>query len=84
MLICRELKRPPVGEVWKLGERGTSGVVHLNCPWLKITWSVAKRPRVAEQCDVNIQSINHFIIAEFYELQTKEKQTKLCNSQGKQ
>ncbi|GFT48593.1 uncharacterized protein TNCV_3082231 [Trichonephila clavipes] len=41
-------------------------------------------PRVAEQCDVNIQSINHFIIAKFYELQTKEKQTKLCNSQGKQ
>ncbi|PRD19705.1 UNVERIFIED_CONTAM: hypothetical protein NCL1_56614 [Trichonephila clavipes] len=34
-------------------------------------------PRVAEQCDVNIQSINHFIIAKFYE-------TKLCNSQGKQ
>ncbi|GFS73772.1 hypothetical protein TNCV_1458161 [Trichonephila clavipes] len=24
----------------------------------KITWSVAKSPRVAEQCDVNIQSIN--------------------------
>ncbi|GFX48933.1 uncharacterized protein TNCV_2797241 [Trichonephila clavipes] len=27
----------------------------------KITWSVAKSPRVAEQCDVNIQSINQFI-----------------------
>ncbi|GFU35505.1 hypothetical protein TNCV_564131 [Trichonephila clavipes] len=24
----------------------------------QITWSVAKSPRVAEQCDVNIQSIN--------------------------
>ncbi|GFW49414.1 uncharacterized protein TNCV_3059211 [Trichonephila clavipes] len=24
---------------------------------LKITWSVAKSPRVAEQCDVNVQSI---------------------------
>ncbi|GFW84907.1 uncharacterized protein TNCV_681951 [Trichonephila clavipes] len=27
----------------------------------KITWSVAKSPRVAEQCDVNIQSINQSI-----------------------
>ncbi|GFW00667.1 hypothetical protein TNCV_2284131 [Trichonephila clavipes] len=26
-------------------------------PWFKITWSVAS-PRVAEQCDVNIKSIN--------------------------
>ncbi|GFS97269.1 hypothetical protein TNCV_1824381 [Trichonephila clavipes] len=25
---------------------------------VKITWSVAKSPRVAEQCDVNFQSIN--------------------------
>ncbi|GFW93884.1 uncharacterized protein TNCV_4221641 [Trichonephila clavipes] len=25
---------------------------------VQITWSVAKSPRVAEQCDVNIQSIN--------------------------
>ncbi|GFW14412.1 uncharacterized protein TNCV_410951 [Trichonephila clavipes] len=35
----------------------SSGVVHVTGPWLKITWSVAKSPRVAEQCDVNIQSI---------------------------
>ncbi|GFX87992.1 uncharacterized protein TNCV_4374561 [Trichonephila clavipes] len=28
---------------------------------VKITWSVAKSPRVAEQCDVNIQSINQSI-----------------------
>ncbi|GFW73188.1 hypothetical protein TNCV_484141 [Trichonephila clavipes] len=26
-----------------------------------MTWSVAKSPRVAEQCDVNIQSINGFV-----------------------
>ncbi|GFW50254.1 hypothetical protein TNCV_4696721 [Trichonephila clavipes] len=25
---------------------------------VQITWSVTKSPRVAEQCDVNIQSIN--------------------------
>ncbi|GFV51050.1 uncharacterized protein TNCV_4743271 [Trichonephila clavipes] len=36
----------------------SSGVVHVTRPWFKITWSVAKSPRVAEQCDVNIQSIN--------------------------
>ncbi|GFW84957.1 hypothetical protein TNCV_682451 [Trichonephila clavipes] len=30
----------------------------LSTSWRKITWSVAKSPRVAEQCDVNIQSIN--------------------------
>ncbi|GFU00715.1 uncharacterized protein TNCV_4818731 [Trichonephila clavipes] len=34
-----------------------SGVVHVTWPWFKITWSVTKSPRVAEQCDVNIQSI---------------------------
>ncbi|PRD19678.1 UNVERIFIED_CONTAM: Histone-lysine N-methyltransferase SETMAR [Trichonephila clavipes] len=28
---------------------------------VQITWSVAKSPRVAEQCDVNIQSINESI-----------------------
>ncbi|GFT91325.1 hypothetical protein TNCV_2169081 [Trichonephila clavipes] len=40
-------------------ERGaSSGVVHATRPWFKITWSVAKSPRVAEQCDVNIQSID--------------------------
>ncbi|GFT88459.1 uncharacterized protein TNCV_262551 [Trichonephila clavipes] len=31
-----------------------SGVVQVTWPWLKITWSVAKSPRVAEQCDDNI------------------------------
>ncbi|GFW18468.1 uncharacterized protein TNCV_1184951 [Trichonephila clavipes] len=36
----------------------SSGVVHVTLPWFKITWSVAKSPRAAEQCDVNIQSIN--------------------------
>ncbi|GFW24075.1 uncharacterized protein TNCV_4951191 [Trichonephila clavipes] len=28
----------------------SSGVIHVTCPWFKITWSVAKSPRVAEQC----------------------------------
>ncbi|GFY20698.1 uncharacterized protein TNCV_1119321 [Trichonephila clavipes] len=36
----------------------SSGVVHITSPWFKMTWSVAKSPRVAKQCDVNIQSIN--------------------------
>ncbi|GFW57713.1 uncharacterized protein TNCV_2926321 [Trichonephila clavipes] len=36
----------------------SSGVGHVTCPWFKITWSVTESPRVAEQCDVNIQSIN--------------------------
>ncbi|GFS98061.1 uncharacterized protein TNCV_2170511 [Trichonephila clavipes] len=36
----------------------SSGVVRHLTMWFKITWSVAKSPRVAEQCDVNIQSIN--------------------------
>ncbi|GFU32976.1 uncharacterized protein TNCV_4155621 [Trichonephila clavipes] len=39
----------------------SSGVVHVSRPWFKITWSVAKSPRVAEQCDVNIQSINQLV-----------------------
>ncbi|GFU78031.1 uncharacterized protein TNCV_4855091 [Trichonephila clavipes] len=30
---------------------------HVTLPWFKITWSVAKSPRVAEQCDVNIHSL---------------------------
>ncbi|GFW91784.1 uncharacterized protein TNCV_3400441 [Trichonephila clavipes] len=38
----------------------SSGVVHVTLPWFKITWSVTKSSRVAEQCDVNIQSINQF------------------------
>ncbi|GFW21836.1 DUF1758 domain-containing protein [Trichonephila clavipes] len=36
----------------------SSGVVHVTSPWFKITWSVAKSPRIAEQCDINIQSIS--------------------------
>ncbi|GFT88463.1 uncharacterized protein TNCV_262571 [Trichonephila clavipes] len=39
-------------------EVASSGVVHVTRPWFKITCSVAKSHRVAEQCDVNIQSIN--------------------------
>ncbi|GFY03352.1 uncharacterized protein TNCV_1173101 [Trichonephila clavipes] len=35
----------------------SSGVVHVTCPWFKITWSVAKRPHVAEQGDINILSL---------------------------
>ncbi|GFU97932.1 transposable element Tcb2 transposase [Trichonephila clavipes] len=35
-----------------------SGVVHVTSPWFKIMWSIDKSPRVAEQCDVTIQSIN--------------------------
>ncbi|GFX95015.1 uncharacterized protein TNCV_3046471 [Trichonephila clavipes] len=31
--------------------------VHVTSLWFKITWSIAKGPRVAEQCDVNVQSI---------------------------
>ncbi|GFW61450.1 hypothetical protein TNCV_346981 [Trichonephila clavipes] len=34
----------------------SSGVVHVTLPWFKITLSVAKSPRVAEQCDINIHS----------------------------
>ncbi|GFW99788.1 uncharacterized protein TNCV_3420171 [Trichonephila clavipes] len=36
----------------------SSGVFLITSPWFKITRSIAKSPRVAEQCDVNIQSIN--------------------------
>ncbi|GFX43237.1 uncharacterized protein TNCV_2389451 [Trichonephila clavipes] len=49
------------GVVVRRGD-ASSGVVHVTCPWFKITWSVAKSPRVAEQCDVNIQSINQSIV----------------------
>ncbi|GFX04488.1 uncharacterized protein TNCV_900181 [Trichonephila clavipes] len=38
---------------------GSSGVVHVTGPWFKITWSVAKSPRAAVQCDVNIHSLTH-------------------------
>ncbi|GFS63706.1 uncharacterized protein TNCV_1127591 [Trichonephila clavipes] len=47
-----------VGMVFRRGG-ASSGVVHVTSPWFKITWSVAKSPRAAEQCDVSIQSINH-------------------------
>ncbi|GFU70276.1 uncharacterized protein TNCV_904181 [Trichonephila clavipes] len=40
-------------------EGARSGVVLLTCPWFKITWSVTKSPRIAEQCDVNINSLTH-------------------------
>ncbi|GFV22290.1 hypothetical protein TNCV_3923501 [Trichonephila clavipes] len=40
--------------VW-CGSYASSGVVH---HLTKITWSVAKSPRVAEQCDVNINSFS--------------------------
>ncbi|GFX32706.1 uncharacterized protein TNCV_888441 [Trichonephila clavipes] len=40
----------------------SSGVVHVTGPWFKITWSVAKSPCAAEQCDVNIQSIIPIIL----------------------
>ncbi|GFW11633.1 hypothetical protein TNCV_42681 [Trichonephila clavipes] len=35
----------------------SSSVVHVTSPWFKITWSVAKRPRLAEQCNVNTHSL---------------------------
>ncbi|GFY16378.1 uncharacterized protein TNCV_2350221 [Trichonephila clavipes] len=38
-------------------EGANSGVVHVTSSWYKMTWSVAKSPRVAEQCDVNIHSL---------------------------
>ncbi|GFT61969.1 putative RNA-directed DNA polymerase from transposon X-element [Trichonephila clavipes] len=37
-------------------EGASSGVISLELPWFKITWSVAKSPRAAEQCDVNISN----------------------------
>ncbi|GFW52187.1 hypothetical protein TNCV_2426341 [Trichonephila clavipes] len=36
---------------------GSSGVVLVTSPGLKMTRSVTKSPRVAEQCDVRIQSL---------------------------
>ncbi|GFT13970.1 uncharacterized protein TNCV_2616011 [Trichonephila clavipes] len=29
----------------------SSGIVHVTRPWFKMTWSVAKNPRLAEQCE---------------------------------
>ncbi|GFT91295.1 uncharacterized protein TNCV_2168821 [Trichonephila clavipes] len=37
----------------------SSCVVHVTLPWFEITCSVAKIPRVAKQCDVNIHSLTH-------------------------
>ncbi|GFY18713.1 hypothetical protein TNCV_2399351 [Trichonephila clavipes] len=53
-------KRLPVGVVWKLGERGaSSGVVFVTGPWFKSMRPVAKSPRVAEKCDIDIHSLTH-------------------------
>ncbi|GFX08406.1 DDE_3 domain-containing protein [Trichonephila clavipes] len=47
ILLCRK------------GERGaSSGVILVTSSWFKNTRSVAKSPRVAEQCDVNIHSLS--------------------------
>ncbi|GFW90696.1 hypothetical protein TNCV_2416931 [Trichonephila clavipes] len=35
----------------------SSGVVLITWPWFKITKSVTRNPQLAEQCDVNIQSL---------------------------
>ncbi|GFX92412.1 uncharacterized protein TNCV_1706881 [Trichonephila clavipes] len=44
------------GVVVRRGD-ASSGVVLITCPWFKITRSVAKRLRVAEQGDGNIHSL---------------------------
>ncbi|GFU59310.1 uncharacterized protein TNCV_4198321 [Trichonephila clavipes] len=45
-------------QMFRSGEGCASlGVVHVTWPWFKITWSVTKSPRVAEQCDVDIHSL---------------------------
>ncbi|GFT54965.1 hypothetical protein TNCV_2324871 [Trichonephila clavipes] len=59
--LSRAMKRPPVGVVWELGERGASSGESNVIDHFKITWSVAKNPleQIAEQCDVILnQSIN--------------------------
>ncbi|GFW31494.1 uncharacterized protein TNCV_1288411 [Trichonephila clavipes] len=38
-------------------EGTSSGGILVTCPWFKMTRSVAKSPRVAKQCDVNIHSL---------------------------
>ncbi|GFT97482.1 uncharacterized protein TNCV_386641 [Trichonephila clavipes] len=35
----------------------SSGFAHVTWTWFKITWSVTKSCRVAEQCDVNMHSL---------------------------
>ncbi|GFU10089.1 hypothetical protein TNCV_3448911 [Trichonephila clavipes] len=54
--------------VWELGEgSSSSGVVLITGPWLKISRSVAKSPRVDEQGDVNIHSGSfRALVAEIY------------------
>ncbi|GFX19672.1 hypothetical protein TNCV_2075801 [Trichonephila clavipes] len=53
---------PPLSDTYppsSLGKRRDSiETPPFNVEWFKITWSVTQSPRVAEQCDVNIQSIN--------------------------
>ncbi|GFW75547.1 uncharacterized protein TNCV_4427301 [Trichonephila clavipes] len=44
------------GVIVRRRESASSGDVLVTCPWLKITKSVVKSPRVAEQCPVNIHS----------------------------
>ncbi|GFW31560.1 hypothetical protein TNCV_4419951 [Trichonephila clavipes] len=51
-----KLKRPLGGVVVRRGG-ANSGVVLVTLPWLKMTRSVAKSPRVADQCNVNILSL---------------------------
>ncbi|GFW40837.1 hypothetical protein TNCV_4368851 [Trichonephila clavipes] len=55
-----ELKRPPVGVVWKLGEAVPAQVSSTSIDHgSKLRGPSPKSPRVAEQCDVNIPSLNH-------------------------
>ncbi|GFV45215.1 hypothetical protein TNCV_1299401 [Trichonephila clavipes] len=42
---------------WDRRGGASSGVVLVIWPWLKMTSSVAKFPRVAEQCDVYLHSL---------------------------
>ncbi|GFT75033.1 retrovirus-related Pol polyprotein from transposon 17.6 [Trichonephila clavipes] len=58
----RELKRPPVGVVVRRG--GAAGVVHVTMVQNYVVRR--QKPSLAEQCDVNIQSINQSIKPIFY------------------
>ncbi|GFT11247.1 uncharacterized protein TNCV_1143791 [Trichonephila clavipes] len=58
--LSRAETRPPIGVVDMRGG-ASSGFVHVTWPMFKITWSVTKSSRVAEQCDVNIHSLTHFV-----------------------
>ncbi|GFY20601.1 uncharacterized protein TNCV_1118351 [Trichonephila clavipes] len=46
------------GVVVRRGGGTSSGVVHVTSLWFKTTGFLAKNPRVAEQCDVNIHSLS--------------------------